>query len=225
MFEEHIKAKFHIEAQDPEPAELTDNDLNALRYAAGYVPWKLREKFKKTTCKHPNRKAFLVCLENMSKGSEEENGDSSLKYARKWIYAIDHGALFRISEEVYVLFIEIERMVRNVVVKLVSQSSQQDKEVIIEEIVIDDDIQFYWSMICVDLDSHVREQLLQQIVQVWVTIRGFSTAGAFIEQYKRVTKKSTKNQPAYAKDLSERNWTFHLITNQIVKCDRVYVLV
>ena len=63
VFGEFVKEKFHVEPQDSEPAELTDNDLNALRYAAGYVPCKLRQKYKKTTCKHPNRKAFLVCLD------------------------------------------------------------------------------------------------------------------------------------------------------------------
>ena len=83
------------------------------------------------------------------------------------------------------MFIEIERMVRNVVVKLASQSSQQDKEAFIEEIVSDDDIQFHRSMINMDLDNHVKEQLLQQIVQLLVTIRRFSTAGAFVKQYDR----------------------------------------
>ena len=60
---EHVKAKFHVQAQDPDSAELTDNDPNTMWYAAGYVPWKLKQKFNKATCKHPNRKAFLVCLE------------------------------------------------------------------------------------------------------------------------------------------------------------------
>ena len=73
LFEEHIKEKFEVEEQCVamvEAGELSDNDLNALRYVAGYVPWKLRQKFKKATCKHPNRKAFLVCLEKMSENSE-----------------------------------------------------------------------------------------------------------------------------------------------------------
>ena len=56
-------------------------------------------------------------------------------------------------------------------------------------------------MISVDIDQHVGEQLLTQIVQLWVTIHGFSAAGAFVDQYKQMTKKSTKkNQQAYAKD-------------------------
>ena len=76
----------------------------------------------------------------MSEGSEEENDDSYLEYTKKWIRGIDCDGLFHISEEVYVLLTEIERMVRNFVAKLVSQSSQQDKEDIIEEIISDGDI-------------------------------------------------------------------------------------
>ena len=37
MFGECIKDKLRVESQDSEPAELTDNDLNALGYAAEYV--------------------------------------------------------------------------------------------------------------------------------------------------------------------------------------------
>ena len=87
---------------------------------------------------------------------------------------------------------------------IVSQSSQENKEDLIEEIVSDDDIQFYWSMISVDLDSHVGEQLLQEIVQLWVTIRGFSTAGAFVEQDKQVTEKATKKSTGLRKGLKRK---------------------
>ena len=41
LFEEHVKEKFEVEEQCVamvEAAELSDNDLNALRYVAGYVP-------------------------------------------------------------------------------------------------------------------------------------------------------------------------------------------
>ena len=133
----------------------------------------------------------------MSEGYQEESEDSYLDYTKRWICAVDRGGLFRINDEVYVLFYEIEKKLRQFLVKLIGQSSQLDKEEIVEEIVTDDDIQFFWSMISVDIDQHVGEQLLTQIVQLWLTIRGFSTAGAFVEQYKQVTKKIHKeiNQP------------------------------
>ena len=92
-------------------------------------------------------------------------------------------------------------MVRKFVVKLVNQSTQQEKQEIVDEIVSDDDIQLHWSVISVDLDHHAGEQLLQEIVQLWLTIRGFSTAGAFVEQYKQITKKSTKKSTSLCKGL------------------------
>jgi hypothetical protein len=104
---------------------------------------------------------------------------------------------------VYVLFYEIEKEVRQFLVKLIGQSSQLEKEEIIDEIVTDD-VQFFWSMISVDIDQHVGEQLLTQIVQLWLTIRGFSTAGAFVEQYKQVTKKSTKKSTSLRKGLKRK---------------------
>ena len=47
-------------------------------------------------------------------------------------------------------------------------------------------------MITVELDDVVGQQLLMEIIELWVTIRGFSIAGAFVEQYKQITKTSTK---------------------------------
>ena len=58
-------------------------------------------------------------------------------------------------------------------------------------------------MISVDIDHSVGEQLTL-IVQLWVTIRGFSTAGAFIEQYKQVTKKCTKKSTNLRKGLKRK---------------------
>ena len=95
----------------------------------------LRQKYRKPTCKHPNRKTLLVCLDKMSEGYQEESEDSYLDYTKRWIRAVDRGGLCCIND-VYVLFNEIEKKVRQFLVKLIGQSSQLDKEEIIEEIVI-----------------------------------------------------------------------------------------
>ena len=56
-------------------------------------------------------------------------------------------------------------------------------------------------MIAIDVDDDVGQELLAEIVQLWLTIRGFSTAGAYIEQYKQATKKSVmKTSIVCAKD-------------------------
>ena len=38
LFEQYVKSKFEVVEQPSEPSQLTDDDLNALRYAAGFVP-------------------------------------------------------------------------------------------------------------------------------------------------------------------------------------------
>jgi len=112
---------------------------------------------------------------------EEENEDAYLDYTKRWIRAIDHGGLFRISDNVYVFFHEVERLVRKFLHKLMTQDAEHSKQEIIDEVSSDCNVQFYWSMIANDLDEDVGQELLVEIVQQWLTVRGFSTAGAFVE--------------------------------------------
>ena len=194
LFEEHLKVKFDVVEEQSEIPDPTEDEIVTLRYAAGFVPWKLKQKFSKATCKHPNRQDYLLCLEGMRESTEEEQGEESyLAYTKKWIQAIDRGGLFHITDEVYVLFYEVEKLVRKFLHRLVTQSLvEQTKKEILDELTTDNNVQFYWSMIAVDLDENVGQKLLEEIVQLWLMIRGFSTAGAFIEQYKQATKKCTK---------------------------------
>lgn len=183
LFAKHIKTKFDVEEQQSETAELIEDDLNALQYAAGFVPWKLKQKFKKPTCQHPNWQDFLVCLAGMSEleRDEEENEDAYLDYTKRWIHAIDHGGLFRISDDVYVFIHEVERLFQKFLHQLMTQDAEHSKQEIIDEVSSDCNVQFYWSVIANDLDEDVGQELLVEIVQLWLTVRGFSTAGAFVE--------------------------------------------
>ena len=51
LFADYVKSKFETKVQSSDTSELTDVDLNALRYVAGFVPWKLKQKFSKPGCK------------------------------------------------------------------------------------------------------------------------------------------------------------------------------
>ena len=51
----------------------------------------------------------------------------------------------------------------------------------------DDDVLFNWTMTGSD-----DENLLQQIIKLWVTIRGFSFAKSIMEKYKQESKKFTE---------------------------------
>ena len=55
----------------------------------------------------------------------------------------------------------------------------------IEKIAKAEDVLFYWSMVSVNWEEEESTELLQKIIEYWVTVRGFSFAGAFLEKYKQ----------------------------------------
>ena len=64
---------------------------------------------------------------------------------------------------------------------------EKNKQDVIAQIA-NNDSTIYWSIIAVELDDVVGQQPLTKIIESRVTIRGFSIAGAFVEQYKQIKK-------------------------------------
>ena len=74
---------------------------------------------------------------------------------------------------------------------------------IIGSVAQDEDVLFYWSMNSVDISekSHSVE-LLSSVISLWVTIRGFSIASTWMEEYKQAAK-TTKAKHSLRKGLGE----------------------
>ena len=72
---------------------------------------------------------------------------------------------------------------------------KKNKETIIKAVSSNDNIQFFWTMLSVDIinESHAT-QLLEEIIGLWITIRGFSIADGWLEQYKQVNKTVSKTK-------------------------------
>ena len=62
-----------------------------------------------------------------------------------------------------------------------------------EKAITDGDVQFYWSIISANWEEEIVTVLLRMIVDLWVKIRGHSTARALLEQYKLSKKNLSKN--------------------------------
>ena len=79
------------------------------------------------------------------------------------------------------------------------------KKLVIERVTTNSDVQWSWTLIskCIDSEEDAIE-LLQEIVTLWVTIRGFSITATWMEAYKRELNKSTKKAPALRKTLSSK---------------------
>lgn len=179
--------------------EFTVDDLNILRYACGYVPYSLLKKFEKL--QGAKAGCFVDCLGTMAVVGE---GSDLLSYTKLWIEKIDRGGLFPINDETFYFFTEIERIVRVLLPKhVVSTSSLDGIDSIIEKVQLEDDIQFQWTLISQDVDSDEESQeLLYEIVKKWITVRGHSIASTWIELYKQATKETTSKSTGLRKHLS-----------------------
>ena len=60
------------------------------------------------------------------------------------------------------------------------------------KVVEDEDTQFYWSIISANWEDETATTLLKMIMDMWIKIRGHSTANAWFESYKLTQNKNPK---------------------------------
>ncbi len=116
---------------------------------------------------------------------------------------VDRGGLFEVNDTAYLLFRIIELRVRKHLLISFSKGSTLDeinkREVIASAVAADDDVQFYWTLLSVDItNEQIAIDLLKEMIGMWITIRGFSIAKAWLEKY--MPEKKSK-QKALRKEL------------------------
>ena len=169
-------------------------------YACGYVPLVLiRRCQKRKECKY---ETYVECLLNMAVGVFE---DSFYDYCRKWFEEINRGGAFEVNDCAFSFFLCVEMNIRSSLTKFLqvqsSQATEDQKMTLLKELSENEDIRFHWSLLSVDCDGST--ELLREILSLWVTIRGGSIAGCWMEQYKRVSKETSKT--ALQKGLKQKS--------------------
>lgn len=195
LYEKQIKSHFSAESDvttaeqaSSEYPEITVDEENIIRYAAGYVPYKLMKKYEHQSS--ATAQYYVECLGNMAINGEES---SLMEYTSKWISLSNRGGLFEVNDISYLMFRDIELKVRKCLFSILGRTTTCDKETLIHSVSSDLNIQFYWSMLSVDIeDEESAIKLLQEIIGLWVTMRGFTIAGCWLEHYKQATKTNVK---------------------------------
>jgi hypothetical protein len=193
----HLESKLESGASRSCEA-LTVDEENIVRYIAGYVPFKLLRKYEKS--KAAESVNIIECLSAMAVNGEESD---AMEYTSKWIDLVNRGGLFEINDGTYVFFKEIELKVRRQLLLAFEHhdcldSSQRDH--IISAVAGDDSVQFHWTILSVDIsDEGQAVHVLKEIIGLWVNIRGYSIAGAWLEKYRKTTAK----KKALRKDLKK----------------------
>lgn len=191
----------HSNESDTTPVELTSDELNAMRYACGYVPRSLLKKYE-IKCGDMYSQ-YVQCLGDMA---VEGEGDDILTYTRKWFDQVNRGGLFPINDNTFSFFVEIEKCVRMVLPKHMVRGEADKasfKKSVLDVIVKNESVQFYWTLLSQDIENlENSEALLTEIVHLWVTIRGFSMAASWMEEYKINTRKTTQKSTGLRKSIS-----------------------
>ena len=70
-----------------------------------------------------------------------------------------------------------------------------------KDIIENEDVQFYWCMVTADWSIETASTLLDLMIENYVKLRGHSTASAWLEKYKRESKKSVQKSKGVRKQL------------------------
>ena len=185
----------HSSAVTPTP--LSYEEKNALRFIAGYVSRKIYKNVLESS--HPKREGMAACIKEMIGGCSECVSEDDTD---AWLKTIDRG-LWHVNQEVYVLFELMEEYIRYYFPTAVDHT-EGSKNILIEELITDEDILSQWCFCFAagNIDNEVDLMILRQMVNLYVTIRGFAFAETCLEMYKEAKGTTTSKKKALRKELS-----------------------
>ena len=199
MFNEDIRKATKIESSSSQAVEpLTNNEGNALRYTAGYICRHLRKQLERSN--HDMKEELVLCLMELTadKDSDTTNTDE------EWTQRVDRGGLWYVKNTTYLLFVAIEEEVRKCLKQLLKGSGH--KSAIIKHVVESEEVEFHWLIAQADFDVGDEETyklLLHKIVELFVTVRGYSYASNLMEKHKQATAKGTQRAKALHRELHD----------------------
>ena len=200
IFKTLVEDYFKIEYLEQETVEVpTSDENNVIRYIAGYLCRHLRKNLEREN--HELKEEMILCLMALTKDKPEEVDETE-----EWTKKVDRGGLWYVKETTFQLFYAIEHQIRSIL-KLLKTPSNPCKSEIIKRILSDDDVQFYWEIASADFeidDDETKNLLLTKMVQLFLTVRGFSYAGVTMEKHKQLTKKSIQRSKSLRRDLHDK---------------------
>ena len=81
----------------------------------------------------------------------------------------------------------------------ISNDSGNIKESALQGVYGNEDVLYHWEIVSINWSAAETEELMSLIVQHYITVRGFSFAKAFMEDYKQSMNKSTQKSKGLRK--------------------------
>lgn len=161
---------------------LTYEEENAVRYVGGYVVHKLAHLMQ-------SNEEVSVALRDLI----DESLDQEAEKSEEWVGTIDRGGLAYITNAAFQCLCAIEYALRRYMnIKHAHKFDEQMKDKLMKNTGDDEDVQFHWTIVSVEMDDAVSDTLLSLIINKWITIHGFSFANTILEMYKFQRKQGTQ---------------------------------
>ena len=124
---------------------------------------------------------------------ESDEDDES----EEWVQSIDRRGLKHVTNMTYMASEAMEVEFR----KHLIISNVINTHKIMTEIENNGDVQFYWCIVSVGWANDTAHTILGMIINLWITIRGFSTASGWLEKYKQAYKRTVQKSKGVRKQL------------------------
>ena len=193
----------HKKGEELGDTVMAADEENALRYASGFVLFKLLKRYAQQTGPNPETEAVAECLSQMAVPGKLS---SYYNYTTEWLEKVDRGGLFIINNETFWFFKQLEVLTRFHLVRQLNPSAQEprrSRDGIISDIKTDEDLLFYWDMLAVYVSAERADKLLTDIVALWLSIRRHSMAAAWLKEYKEAKEILTLNRKGLKTELKK----------------------
>ena len=86
---------------------------------------------------------------------------------------------------------------------VIGNSEDLTRKTVVDAVKQDENVLFHWNLVSQDIDEEESSlELLSEITDLWITIRGFSLASHWLEAYKLANKTLVKKSTGIRKTLS-----------------------
>ena len=127
------------------------------------------------------RSCHILCLIELG-GDElfEERGTET------WTNMVDRGGLWHISDQTYSIFLIMEEVIRqHLTLSGISAQTENSRKSILDTILNNEDLMFDWDIIAAEMKEEVSTAVLNKLIELYVTVRGFAFATSCLELYKQ----------------------------------------
>ena len=116
----------------------------------------------------------------------------------EWTNLTDRGGLWHVNDQTYSVFYAMEEVIRqHLTTAAVSKQKEGARKKLTSSILQNEEVLFQWCILAGDTDEGVATTLLEKIVELYVTIRGFAFANSCLHAWNCIRRHTRSHYKHY----------------------------